>query len=126
MSDMPREHDEELASFIEASADNPDAWDADDAPESDDRSPRLEAQVSIRLDADHARLLRDLASKEGFRYTAMLRQWIEERLAEEVSSRNNLPDLIVIPEPQHAGEGREDFGDTPFTSAHGRASKTPA
>lgn len=58
-----------------------------------------EAEFGVRDRGGHdARLLHDLATKEGFGYLSMLRQSIEERLVDEVSSRINLPGLVHLQE----------------------------
>lgn len=57
-------------------------WEADPTPTPAERH-KLAAQVTIRLSPEVSELLRGLASAAGVGYTSLIRQWIEERVAEE-------------------------------------------
>jgi len=66
----------------EASLNDPGAWEADPAP-ARRTTAGLAAQVTVRLSAHQADQLRRVAAEQGIRYTALLRTWVGERLADE-------------------------------------------
>ncbi len=64
---------------MERDFDDPTAWVADPPPVGSSR-PALGAQITVRLDEHLAARLRDVAQGRRVGYTALIRQWIEERL----------------------------------------------
>ena len=97
---MRRDEQDRLAAEFEAEMDNPDLWEEVPAP-SPYKRRRLGAQVTIRLDADDAERLRQLASRYDCNYTSMIRVWIAERLRTETAKPATPPPLDLQP----AGQG---------------------
>lgn len=68
-----------LANEIAEDLENKDAWTKMEAGQ-----PRtLGTQVSIRLDSEDAKKLRQVAHAKAVGYTSLLREWIQERLRAE-------------------------------------------
>jgi predicted transcriptional regulator len=64
---------------MERDFDDPTTWEADPSPVGSSR-PALRAQITVRLDEHLAARLRDIAQGRRVGYTALIRQWVEERL----------------------------------------------
>ena len=75
---VPRE---DLVARIEADWSDASAWDDDPAPKGH-QTPRLGASITLRLPPELAEEIRSIADLRGVAYTAMLREWLEERVAE--------------------------------------------
>jgi hypothetical protein len=88
-------HDEELAARLEREASDPRAWEDDNVPDTPERG--LGTTITVRLDADTTRALRDHASVLGVGYTTLLRTWVQERLALE-SRREYAAPIATRPE----------------------------
>lgn len=100
---MSRKHEEKLAAQLDEDLDDDTAWEDDPAPEGA-RKRRLGAQVTVRLDAAHAELLRRIAKRRGVGHTSLVRSWVEERLAKEASG-------TVVMALQHAQPGAASGGE---------------
>lgn len=85
VSKRTRQVEERLAQEMERDFDDPTAWEADPSPAGSGR-PALGAQITVRLDEHLATRLRDIAQGRRVGYTALIRQWIEERLRWEDAS----------------------------------------
>lgn len=79
MSKRSRQTEQRLAREMERDFDDPAAWEPDPAPAGTTRAA-LGAQITIRLDEALAARLRDVAQGRRVGYTALIRQWVEERL----------------------------------------------
>jgi len=80
---MNRSDHERLVAEVSEDASDDSAWEDDPSPAAREHQPRLGAQVTIRLEPELAKELRRIAERRGLRYTALVRQWLEERLREE-------------------------------------------
>jgi hypothetical protein len=80
---MNRSDHERLVAEVLEDASEDGAWEDDPSPAALQHQPRLGAQVTIRLEPELAKELRRIAERRGVRYTALVRQWLEERLREE-------------------------------------------
>lgn len=81
---MNRSEHERLVAEVSEDASDDSAWEEDPSPAAV-HQPRLGAQVTIRLEPELAKALRRIAEEQGVRYTALVRQWLEERLREEAA-----------------------------------------
>lgn len=101
MSKISRKEEARLAAEFELDADDDEQWEDVPAPVQRGRDT-LGTQVTIRLDPAIAEQLRRIASERGVNYTALLRNWIEERLSREIALIR--PERLQI---AYAGEGIE-------------------
>lgn len=85
MGDLSRDELARAEAIFEETFDDESAWEDDPAPGVGAKH-RLATQVTVRLSADVAEQLRRIATTEGVGYTSLIRRWIEERAAEEVSA----------------------------------------
>lgn len=79
MSKRTRQTEERLAHEMERDVDDSAAWEPDPAPAGVARAA-LGAQITIRLDENLAARLRGVAQGRRVGYTALVRQWVEDRL----------------------------------------------
>lgn len=100
---MKPKDEQNLIDELTSDAADAGAWELDEPPARDARR-RLGAQLSVRLDADHAERLRGIAERHGIGYTSLVRSWIEERIDSEASPAVAAP-IRVSP---GAGDSRID------------------
>jgi predicted DNA binding CopG/RHH family protein len=92
---MNRSDHERLVAEISEDASDDSAWEDDPSPATPQHQPRLGAQVTIRLEPELAKELRRIAERRGVRYTALVRQWLEERLREEGAMSLSAPHIEI-------------------------------
>ncbi|MFA5786815.1 MAG: hypothetical protein WDA71_07530 [Actinomycetota bacterium] len=99
---MAREKNEErLAARFDREADEAEAWGPPvERPPAEGRRT-LGTQVTIRLDGEHAQVLRRLARERRIGYTSLIRQWVEDRLREECGDARDV--RVVQPQTEAAG-----------------------
>lgn len=83
MSRISRKEEARLVAEFEQDADDDEQWEDVPAPVQRGRGS-LGTQVTIRLEPAIAEQLRRIASDRGINYTALLRNWIEERMSREI------------------------------------------
>jgi hypothetical protein len=91
---MNRSDHERLIAEVSEDASDESAWEDDPSPAAQ-HQPRLGAQVTIRLEPELATELRRIAERRGVRYTALVRQWLEERLREEGTMSLSPPQVEI-------------------------------
>lgn len=102
--------DDELAAQLEQDTNDPTAWEDDDDDDESVPERGLGTTITVRLDADTARGLRERAAAAGVGYTTLLRTWVQERLAlEEQKAYHH----VVWPTATYAGPS---FGGQRFSS----------
>lgn len=106
--------DDELAAQLERDTNDPTAWENDDDESVPERG--LGATITVRLDADTARGLRERAAAAGVGYTTLLRTWVQERLSLEEERAYH---LVVWPTAMYAGSS---FGGQSFSFKTGQGS----
>lgn len=79
VSKPTRQAEERLAREMERDFDDPAAWEPAPTPPGVGRTA-LGAQITIRLDENLAARLRRIAQSRRVGYTALVRQWVEDRL----------------------------------------------
>ncbi len=90
-----RNEHERLVAEVAEDASDESAWKDDPLPAALQHQPRLGAQVTIRLEPELAQELRRIAERLGVRYTALVRQWLEERLREEEAISLPIPEFEI-------------------------------
>jgi predicted DNA binding CopG/RHH family protein len=92
---MNRSDHERLVAEVSEDASDDSAWEDHPSPPALQHQPRLGAQVTIRLEPELAEELRRIAEQRGLRYTALVRQWLEERLREESAMSLPAPQIEI-------------------------------
>jgi hypothetical protein len=86
MSRMSRDEEDRLAREFEEEAGKDELWEEIPAPNQAGQRKTLGTQVTIRLDAESAARLRQIARHHGVGYTSLVRSWVEERLHVEATA----------------------------------------
>jgi EAL domain-containing protein (putative c-di-GMP-specific phosphodiesterase class I) len=104
---MNRADEIERARQLEEDADQLDRWEDDPAPSP--VSGNLAAQITFRIEAVHAATLRRIARERGVAYTALVREWIEDHLAEEAEAYTVSAPLRGHPIIAQASSSEDDW-----------------